>query len=118
MLTGFGYQTAGPPIGVLEPGPVWHCSIATRSLPIRAVLEAAAERQLTGAGDPSRGEWREHNGRFFHLRRRLSEAEERQTGPALDIRRTPEAVSRAMRLGPVLRFAPPEVIADELGTVA
>ena len=117
MLTGFGYQTAGPPIGVLDPGPVWHCSIATRSLPIRAVLEREAERQLAGVGDASRGEWREHGGRFFHLRRRLSEAEERQTGPALDIRRTPEALSRALRLGSLLRFVPPEVIAEEIGTM-
>jgi hypothetical protein len=108
---------AGPPIGVLAPGPVWHCSIATQSLPLRAVLEQEAERQLAGVGDASLGEWREHNGRFFHLRRRLSEAEERQTGPALDIRRTPEAVARAMRLGSMLRLAPPEVLAEEIGAV-
>lgn len=53
----------------------------------------------------------------FHLRRRLAPSEERRTGPVKDIRRTPEAVSRAMRLGPMLRFAPPEVLADELGQV-
>jgi hypothetical protein len=36
-------------------------------------------------------------------------------GPALDIRRTPEAVRRALRLGGMLAYAPPEVIADEIG---
>lgn len=118
VLTGFGYQVAGPPVGVLDPGPVWHCSVAAGSLPIRSVLEREAVRQLAGVGDASRGEWHESDGRFFHVRRRLSEAEERQTGPALDIRRTPEAVSRALRLGPLLRFVPPEVIAEEIETVS
>ena len=55
--------------------------------------------------------------RTFHLRRRLAASEERRTGPALDIRRTPEAVSRAMRLGRMLRLAPPEVLAEEIGAV-
>jgi hypothetical protein len=55
--------------------------------------------------------------RAFHVRRRLAAPEERMTGPALDIRRTPEALARAARLGPLLRFAPPEVLAHELGTV-
>lgn len=81
------------------------------------MLEREAERQLAGVGDASLGEWREANGRFFHIRRRLSEAEELRVGPALDIRRTPEAVTRVMRLGAMLRFAPPEVLADEVGTV-
>lgn len=81
----------------------------------RSILEQQAEVQLSGVGDASRGEWRECDGRFFHLRRRLAEAEQRQVGPAVDVRRTPEAARRYARLGPLLRFAPPEVIADELG---
>lgn len=81
----------------------------------RSTLEREAERQLAGVGDASRGEWRECDGRFYHLKRRLSEAEQEQVGPAQDIRRTPEAVRRAGRVGPMLRFAPLEVIAGELG---
>jgi hypothetical protein len=81
------------------------------------VLEREAERQLAGVGDAALGEWREHNGRFFHLRRRLTAGEERRVGPVLDIRRTPEAVLRAGRLGPLLAFAPADVVADEIGTV-
>lgn len=82
-----------------------------------AVVDLGAEAwdALAGVGDASLGEWREHNGRFFHLRRRLSEAEQRQVGPALDIRRTPEALRRGLSLGSMLRYAPPEVLADELG---
>jgi len=52
----------------------------------------------------------------FHVRRRLSAAEQAGVGPAVDIRRSPEAISRAMRLGGMLWLAPPEVLADELGT--
>jgi hypothetical protein len=51
----------------------------------------------------------------FHVRRRLSAAEQALVGPALDIRRTPEAIRRAARLGPLLRLASPEVLASELG---
>lgn len=38
-------------------------------------------------------------------------------GPVLDIRRTPEAVRRALGLGGMLALAPPDVLADEVGTV-
>jgi hypothetical protein len=96
-------------------GPVWHTSAATRSLPIPAVLEAEAERQLAGVGDASLGEWREWTGHAFHIRRRLSVAEEALTGPVMDIRKTPEARGRTAALGAMLRFAPAEVLADEAG---
>ncbi len=73
-------------------------------------------RQLRGVGDAEAGQWPEWTGRAFHLRRRLSVREERDVGPVLDIRRTPEAHRRAARLGDLLRFAPAEAIADELGS--
>ncbi len=98
-------------------GPVWHASIAARRLPVPAILEREALRQLAGAGDASLGEWREWTGRAFHVRRRLAPAEQRHTGPVLDIRRTPEAVRRAAALGDMLRFAPPDVLDDEIGPV-
>jgi hypothetical protein len=110
---------AGPAIGEAPPGPVWHVSISARGLlAARPVLEREAERQLVGVGDPERGEWRDFGGRFFHLRRRLTAGEERRTGPVADIRRTPEAVLRAGRIGPLLAFAPAEVVASEIGTAA
>jgi hypothetical protein len=98
-------------------GPVWHASVAARSLPIRAVLERQAERELAGAGDASLGEWREWSGAAFHIRRRLSEAEERRTGPVADIRRTPEAARRAEAVGAMLSYAPPDVLDDEIGQI-
>jgi hypothetical protein len=96
-------------------GPVWHASVAMPGIPMPARLEAEAVRQLSGVGDPALGEWREWTGRAFHLRRRLSVREAGHVGPVLDIRRTPEAASRAARLGDLLRYAPAEVLAEELG---
>lgn len=91
---------------------MWHASVAGG---YRTALEAEALRQLAGVGDPSLGEWREWTGRAFHVRRRLTAAEERRTGPVLDIRGTPEARERARAVGAMLRLAPPEVLTEELG---
>jgi hypothetical protein len=54
--------------------------------------------------------------RAFHVRRRLAAREMAVTGPVLDIRRTPEARERAAALGTMLRYAPPEVLDDEIGS--
>jgi hypothetical protein len=94
-------------------GPVWHASVAG-SL-IKAVLWQEAERQLAVVGDASLGEWREVGDRAVHLRRRLSEREQRHVGPVVDIRRSDEARTRAARLGGLLALAPPEVLAEEVG---
>lgn len=96
-------------------GPVWHASVATRGIAIPARLEAEAVRQLSGVGDPALGEWREWTGHAFHIRRRLSVREMPRVGPVVDVRRTPEALRRAGRLGDLLRFAPAEVLDEEIG---
>ena len=93
-------------------GPVWHASVAGSIL--KAVLEREAERQLLGVGDASAGEWREWTGKAFHIRRRLSDREQRSVGPVEDIRGSDEARMRASRLGGLLALAPPEVLAEEL----
>jgi hypothetical protein len=95
-------------------GPVWHVSVSGR-LPVRQIWEVEAERQLRGVGDPALGEWREFTGKAFHLRRRLTPREARSVGPVRDIRRSPEAAVRAARLGDMLAYAPPDVLADEVG---
>src|SRR5258707_6006117 len=116
--SGYGGQVSGPPVGVLPHGQVWHASVAARGgLPIRAALALEAERQLAGVGDQALGEWHEWTGRAYHIRRRLSAREEQQTGPVADIRGTAEARERARAVGSMLRFAPPEVLAGELGEV-
>ena len=97
-------------------GPVWHASVAARGLPIRADLERQAEKELANVGSAELGEWREWTGRAFHIRRRLTEAEQRTVGPVMDIRSTPEALRRASTLGSLLRLAPPEVLDEELGS--
>ena len=79
------------------------------------MLEQEALRQLAGVGDAALGEWREWTGAAFHVRRRLSAAEESRTGPVEDVRRTPEALRRAAALGDLLRLAPAEVLDEELG---
>lgn len=99
-------------------GPVWHSSAAPmRGIPLRADLERIAEKELEGVGDPSLGEWREWTGKAFHIRRRLSAAEQKVTGPVADIRRTPEALRRALAVGPMLRLAPAEVLEEEIGLI-
>lgn len=80
------------------------------------MLEAEALRQLVSVGDPNLGEWREWSGVAFHIRRRLSIREQaRARLDVVDIRCTPEAVTRAMALGDLLAYAPPEILAHELG---
>jgi hypothetical protein len=98
-------------------GPVWHVSVASPGVPLRHRLEAECEQQLRGVGDVSLGEWREWTGRAFHLRRRLSPREQRHVGPVVDIRRTPEALQRAQRLGSWLALVPTEVLLDEVGSI-
>jgi hypothetical protein len=94
-------------------GPVWHASVAG-SL-IKAALWQEAERQLAGVGDKLLGEWRETGAKAVHLRRRLSEREQRAVGPVMDIRRSDEARVRAARLGARLSLVPPEMLAEEIG---
>lgn len=78
------------------------------------MCRSRAERALAGLGSPRLGEWREWSGTAYHIRRRLTPTEQRHVGPALDIRRTPEAAARAQTLGRLLTLVPPEVLADEL----
>lgn len=72
-------------------------------------------RQLVGVGDPARGEWFEWTGRAFHVRRRLGAREDLRVGPVVDVRGTDEARRRAAALGDLIRVAPAEVLAEELG---
>jgi hypothetical protein len=93
--------------------------VSVSGSPDRAVLEAEARRQLAGAGDASRGEWPEPTPAAFHLRRRVSVAEERITGPLRDIRGTAEAAERFGRMAPDLAArVPATVLARELGDYA
>lgn len=107
---------SGPPAGTVEPGPVWHASVAPRRAYYGAALcEQRAERALASVGDRSLGEWREWSGSAFHLRRRLTVAEQERVGPVKDIRRSPEATRRASELGKWLAYALADVLADEVG---
>ena len=79
---------------------MWHASVSPIGgfLP-EATLAAACAHALRGVGDASRGEWVEINRpNYYHLRRRLSEKEELVTGPAVDVRGTPEQAERVERL--------------------
>jgi hypothetical protein len=49
---------------------------------------------LRGVGDSSLGQWEEDTGKAYHIRRRLSVAEQASTGPVKDIRGTEEARRR------------------------
>jgi hypothetical protein len=77
-------------------------------------LRRAAIEQLVGVGDESLGEWEEFTGKAFHLRRRLSTSEELLTGPAIDVRGTDEALSRAAIVMKQCPFVPKEMIYEEI----
>lgn len=83
------------------------------------MCQRRAEQALAGLGAPELGEWREWTGKAYHMRRRLTAVEEQRVGPAVDIRRTPEAARRVAALGAmlelVLELVPPHVLAEELG---
>lgn len=72
-------------------------------------------RQPAGAGSPALGEWQEQSLVAYHLRRRLSAAEQERVGPAVDIRGQPEALARVRAIGPAVRLVPPGMIAAEIG---
>lgn len=92
--TGFGEQVSGPPLGVLEPGPVWHASVQALTTPTAWRL---AERALEGAGDAALGEWRDRGERVVHIRRRLTDAERGGLG-VRDVRGEPEERERMRAL--------------------
>lgn len=74
-----------------------------------------AVAELAGLGDPELGEWHEWSGVAYHVRRRLSPAEQVLVGEVADIRGTREAVRRAEALGARLAYAAPAIVAHELG---
>jgi hypothetical protein len=82
------------------------------------MCERRALRALDGLGDSAPGEWHEWSGIAYHIRRRLTPAEESRVGPVVDVRGTEEAARRAKALGHLLQLAPAEVLADELGRFA
>lgn len=82
---------------------MWHVSIATTSvlLPVD-YLRKLAFAELEEVGDTSLGQWEEYTGNAFHLRRRLSEDEQKTVGDVIDIRDTPEQEKRWLRVRPHL----------------
>ena len=58
---------------------------------------------LADVGAAERGEWEEWTGKAFHVRRRLTEAEDDKVGESRDIRGSGEA---RMRVESLLRAAP------------
>ena len=80
-------------------------------------LRAIAEQALAGVGDARRGEWHEWTGKAYHLRRRLSDDEDKSVGPAIDVRGTPEGCGRARAIlvsRPSLR----PLVQEELGMIS
>jgi len=80
------------------------------------MCERRAYAALDGLGDARLGEWHEWSGAAYHIRRRLTPAEQAHVGPAVDIRHTPEARRRAGALPARLRaLLPPHILAEEIG---
>ncbi len=76
-------------------------------------LREIALRALSGVGDEAR-QWEQARPAAFHLRRRLTAAEEAITGPAIDYRGTAEAKFRAINMGVHLARIPRELLAEDL----
>jgi hypothetical protein len=71
---------------------VWHASAAGAGS--RLQLRGTAIVALYGVGDSALGQWEEWTGSAYHIRRRLTPAEQELVGPAVDIRNTQEAIDR------------------------
>jgi hypothetical protein len=114
---GFGEQVSGPSIGCLAPAPVWHASVAQApdSRLSVAALRNVALTMLESVGDANAGEWHHWSGRAFHVRRRLSAAEIELTGPAVDVRGTPEARARAEAARRARPELPERFFLEEIG---
>lgn len=63
-----------------------------------------AYEALAGVGDLTLGQWEEFTHHAFHLRRRLSKAEQKVVGEAVDIRGTKE---QERRWRAVMQYLPP-----------
>lgn len=79
---------------------MWHVSIAPTGIVLpQDVLRTYAFEALAGVGAALLGQWEEFTGYAFtgyafHLRRRLTEAEQTAVGDVVDIRGTPEQEKR------------------------
>lgn len=87
---------------------MWHASAAPveGGIKDKDYLRQRALAALENVGDSSAGQWEEWSGYAYHIRRRLTAEEQQQTGPAIDIRGTPEQDKRAQR---VQKFLPPNM---------
>ena len=98
-------------------GPVWHASAAPApsafALTAQTRCKRAALHALDGVGDAELGEWHEWTGAAYHVRRRLSIAEEFHVGAVIDVRGTDEARRRLGRLPAAIRNQLPEAILME-----
>ncbi len=84
---------------------MWHASISFgRRLRRndRRRARALAERALQGVGARGLGEWRENGDIAYHLRRRLTDDEQAEVGPVIDIRGTPEVNARLIEVVHIL----------------
>lgn len=68
---------------------------------------------LVGVGDAARGQWEEWTSKAYHVRRRLTADEECVTGPAVDVRRTPESLRRIRRVQVLAPFVPAKMLLEE-----
>jgi hypothetical protein len=69
---------------------------------------------LEGVGDEVAGQWHEYTGKAFHVRRRLTLEEQDLIGPAVDVRGTPEALSRINAIMIVQPYLPEALLMAEL----
>jgi hypothetical protein len=94
---------------------VWHASVVHQSRS-KDKMESLARKALRGVGDVT-NEWSEWTGYAFHVRRRLTEHEQKifLIGEVCDLRGTKEATSRLHKLWDNLSPQHRQLAMEELG---
>jgi hypothetical protein len=96
---------------------VWHASVVHQSRS-KDRMEALARKALKGVGDVTR-EWIEWTGYAVHIRRRLTEHEQKifSIDAVRDLRGTKEAVDRLGHMWATLSPQHRQLALDELGMI-
>lgn len=85
--------------------------------PREMLLRDIAMRHLAGVGN-RKHEWHEWSGYAYHVRRRLTEEEQKAVGPVIDLRGTDEAKQRLEAIRHLIPTAAVRIALEEIQSPA